>query len=69
MLRINDFRRVVPWRATVDYSSSVGFLSGSGSRLELKRINGKWVVVSDELQWISLGPNNSFKPKPLRGSA
>ena len=59
---VSNFKRTSPWRATVEYSESTGFLGGSGWTITLERKDGKWVVVSEIMEWISVGPNNSFKP-------
>ena len=68
-LAIHKFLSGVPWRASIEFSTYTGPLGGSGWTVHMKRINGKWFVQRSEMRWISLGPNNSFKPKPLRGSA
>ena len=39
--------------ATVTISDYVGSLSASGHDVKLKKIHGKWVVVSFEMTWIS----------------
>lgn len=39
--------------ATVDISDHVASLSASGHDVKLKKIHGKWVVVSFEMTWIS----------------
>ena len=65
--RVSNFKRASPWRATVQNSESTGFLGGSGWTVKLEYKDGKWVVVSEVMDWISLWPNNSFKPSPLRG--
>jgi hypothetical protein len=68
-LAVVKFRRLLPWRARVELTSYFGPLAASGWVVQLERVNGIWVAKSNELQWISLGPNNSFKPIPLRGTA
>lgn len=68
-LAIIKFRRVTPWRATVEFSSYFGPHAASGWTVQLERVQGVWVAKSSEMQWISLGPNNSFKSKPFRGAA
>jgi hypothetical protein len=50
--------RVIRWRkngaeASMMMTASVGMLGGSGFSVRLRKIDGHWMVISLELEWVS----------------
>ena len=53
LVSITKFERVVPWRATAEYSESIGGVGGSGWRVKLEKQHGLWTVRSTKGLWDS----------------
>ena len=52
-LRVYDFRRTVPWRATAKYTLSSTSLSATGFTVTLEQVDGIWIVTSGDMAWIT----------------